>query len=262
LTLLVGIYCVQPIAYIDVLSPSRGTTGTTKKASRGGIPREIMLDSGQRVSLNDLTKQVLSDINNPTKRRAVNQVRVSSRLLETIGFDYTEKLVPGLEISFPLYHLGFRPYTPWRGSAIIIPTATGGRYPLIQKYFSGDVSGVIGESLFAYIAATVYGASSIVHFRPEKGRLLTPDFVVCNPQDILKLSPLLCLDRPNLSRSARLFVECKSSAGGQVDRGRIARGLSQLLAVLNRGDLGMLFLVQRDRPSQLLSAISVPLIRR
>jgi len=259
LTLSVGVYCIQPITYIDVISPPRGTA---RRARRGGIPWEIVLDSGQRMSLNDLTNQVLSDINNPAKRRTVNQVRVSSRLLETIGFDYADKLVPGLEVSFPLYHLGFRPYTTWRGSVAAIPTATGNRYPLIQKYFSGDVSGVIGESLFVYIAAMVYGASSIVHLRPEKGRALTPDFVVCNPQDISRLSLLLCLGSPNVSRYTRLFVECKSSAGGQVDSERIARGLSQLLAVLSRGDLGMLFLVQRDRLGQPLSAISVPLIRR
>jgi len=204
-----------------------------------------VLDSGQHTNMNNLVKQVLSNINSSVKR-TVTQVRVSSRILEVISFDYAEMLVLGLETSFPLYHLGFKPYTPWRGSVAAIPTATGNRYPLIQKRFSGDVSGVIGESLFVYIATTVYGASSIVHLRPEKGRVLTPDFVVCSSQDILKLSQLLCLDRPNISRYTRLFVECKFSASGQVDRDRVAQGLSQLFAVLDRGDWGMLFLVQRD----------------
>jgi len=259
LTMGVNVYCIQPITYINAISSSRGTTG---RARRRNIPREIVLDSGQRKSLSDLVDQVLSDINNPTKRRIINQVRVSSRILEVISFDYAEKLVLGLEISFPLYHLGFRPYTPWRGFVAIIPTATGNRYPLIQKYFSGDVSGVIGESLFVYIATTVYGASNIVHLRPEKRYMLTPDFVVCNPQDISKLSPLLCSVSPNLSRYTRLFVECKSSASGQVDRDRVMWGLSQLIAVLRRGDLGMLFLVQRDYPGQTLSTISIPLMRR
>ncbi|BEP17428.1 hypothetical protein PYJP_07800 [Pyrofollis japonicus] len=192
----------------------------------------------------------------------MRSIDIYSNILEKINFDYTEKFIPGLREAFPFYHIGYRPYTPWHSQNTNIKTATGIRYPLIQKYFSGDISGNIGESLFVYITTMIYGASRIIHLRPEKAIMLTPDFVVLDPTDIVRLSPLLCNNSPTISNYSKLFVECKTSASGQNDRNKIAKGLAQLLTTIDYGDLGILFLVQRDQPNQLLSATSIPLIRR
>ncbi len=253
--LVVNVYCIRPIIY-------NGARIRIQKNIQGVVNvYDINKNTRRTMSLNGLVSMVFIMLNS-TRRQQVTNVSVNPYILEIINSSYTEKLIPGLGGAFPLYHMGFRPYIQWGQQTRIISTVSGNRYPLIQKYFSGDVSGNIGESLFAYIAIALYKASSILHLRPAKINMLTPDFVIFNTQDIERLSPLLCLKQLKVSMHSKLFVECKASASGQIGKKRVTRGLAQLLATIDRGDLGILFLIQRDHPDQPLNAISIPLMRR
>ncbi len=73
-----------------------------------------------------------------------------------------------------------------------------------------------------------------------------------------------CLCGKHIKRIKTLEVihRVQVLASSQVDRGRVARGLAQLFVTMDRGILGVLFLMHRDQPRQPLSAISIPLIRR
>ena len=247
-----NVYCIDPLIYVDA-------TVTVRKKSISG---SVVFNTHLPINFKHLVHRITADVNTVYRKRHVTNVTVYSRILDMLSFDYAEKLVPGLGEAFPLYHMGFRPYMPWYGQVNRVQVAGGVRYSLIHKCFSGDVSGSIGESLFVYIATIIYGVSNIIHLRPEKTSMLTPDFVVYDVSDVLKLRPLLCLDSLNVSRTSKLFIECKASAGDKVDPKRIAKGLAQLFTVMDYGDLGILFLLQRDTSSQLFHVISVPLIRR
>ena len=112
-----------------------------------------------------------------------------------------------------------------------------------MKYFSGDVSGVIAESLFVYIASRCchIDINSIIHLRPEKSRYLTPDFVVEGKNNVRNLLNCMCC-LPEVLDWSLLFVECKGFASN-INPDRIWRGLGQLVEVLNHDYIGMLFIV-------------------
>jgi len=234
----VDVYCIDPIVYNQI--PDESKVGKNAR----NVSRALKLYPRHVVSFN-----------------------VYPRVIESLNFIYTEKFVPGLDYAFPLYNIGFKPhlglnYLMGFASSRGIRTSSGLRYPLISKYFSGDVSGVIGESLFVYVALLVYGVHSIIHLRPEKVRLPTSDFVVTMPRDIVRLSPLLCQRYVYPSNNSRLFVECKSTVNTEIDHYRVKHGLFQLYNMLNSGDFGLLFVVHKDWSTNRFVVKTVPLIRR
>lgn len=157
-------------------------------------------------------------------------------ILEYLNIRYTEKQVKGIDDNFDLYNLGVRirhlvPSTP-------LPT---GRSYMTEKAFSGDVSGDIGESVFAYFLTEELGINGIKisHLRPEKIRKrLTPDFIIFEQNADLTNFFGCPYNLP-------LYAEVKSSTG-IVDKKRIKDALSQLKAIMPVGSYGLLFLLQKS----------------
>ena len=247
-------------------------------ASRGGGARVrpgaqrtrtgiVTLQGGRKVSLSLLAQQIISNIASGHRLHRVGTVQVHRHILDIIDSHYTEKFTPSLGIVFPSYYYGVKPYLATSAlSPHVVTTAAGPRYPLIQKSFSGDVSGNIGESLFICVAGYIYGIDTryIIHLRPEKKQMFTPDFVVIRRHDAQAMTTRIlrqvCYHCPRFPIN-KLFVECKASMSGMVGKERVVSGLAQLLTVLNRGDAGILFLVQRRNQGSPLHAVLVPLLR-
>jgi len=167
--------------------------------------------------------------------------QVNPLQLEHCNLRYSEKQVTRIDENFQNYSLGTRfrlnvPFTNPPGRL---------RY-LINKFFSGDVSGDIGEALFAYFLINVMSVKSyeIGHTRPAKRRgALTPDFIV--DDNSLCLSSIL----PN-NYLPPLLAEIKSFTG-QIDPIRISHALAQLKMGLSNSTLkGILFLVVRNEARQ------------
>jgi len=118
---------------------------------------------------------------------------------------------------------------------------------LIEKFFSGDVSGDIGEALFAYFLIDVMNltSSQIGHTKPVKrGGYLTTDFVVWD--NFHRLTSVLQKSNYGLP----LLGEVKAFTG-QIDSSRIGHGLAQLkMAIANSTLIGLLFLVVRNQQRQ------------
>jgi len=168
--------------------------------------------------------------------------RVNLRLLEYCNTRFSEKQVKRIDENFHDYSFGTRfrlrqpPQNPPRRL----------RY-LIEKFFSGDVSGDIGEALFAYFLMSVMNltSSQIGHTRPVKRRgYLTPDFVVWDSSR--RLASVLQKSNYRLP----LLAEVKAFTG-LIDPARIAHGLAQLqMAIANSTLIGLLFLVVRNEQRQ------------
>ena len=94
--------------------------------------------------------------------------------------------------------------------------------------------------------------------RPQKQRgHLTPDFVVIGLSEIAKLSSLLCGRNPS---SELLYVECKTTFSGTIERNRILKGLNQLIRVMERGSTGLLFIVHRRDGARSQSSIVIQVL--
>jgi hypothetical protein len=163
---------------------------------------------------------------------------VNPVLFEQFNFQYSEKQVTRIDDNFFYYSLGtrFRIQSPSQSPPRRI------RY-LIRKSFSGDVSGDIGEALFAYFMIQEMGVHNdrLGHTRPEKKRnLLTPDFVVLERTSAL--SALLQTSNYPLP----ILAEVKGFTGF-VDRTRVSHALGQLQALGSNPSLfGMAFLATRN----------------
>lgn len=167
---------------------------------------------------------------------------VSPRLLEHYNIQYSEKQVKRIDENFYDYSLGtrFRLRVPPQNPPKRL------RY-LIQKYFSGDVSGDIGEALFSYFLIEEMNVKPycIGHTRPEKRRhFLTPDFVVWDISfDLADL-----LNKQNYPLP--ILGEVKGFTGN-VDWPRISHALSQLgTLIANTSLIGLAFLAARNESRQ------------
>lgn len=167
---------------------------------------------------------------------------VSLRLFEYYNVKFSEKQVKRIDENFYNYSLGtrFRLKVPLQNPPRRL------RY-LIQKFFSGDVSGDIGEALFAYFLIEEMNLSSsyIGHTRPDKrGGYLTPDFVVWD--NSFNLASILQKNKYALP----LLAEVKAFTG-QIDPVRIGHGLAQLKTLISNSSLvGLLFLAVRNEQRQ------------
>jgi len=167
---------------------------------------------------------------------------VSLRLFEYYNVKFSEKQVKRIDENFYDYSLGtrFRLKVPLQNPPRRL------RY-LIQKFFSGDVSGDIGEALFAYflIEEMNLRPSYIGHTRPDKrGGYLTPDFVIWD--NSFNLASILQRNRYALP----LLAEVKAFTG-QIDPIRIGHGLAQLKMLISNSSLvGLLFLAVRNEQRQ------------
>jgi len=180
-------------------------------------------------------KNIASNLSTSTLHRSFY---VNPRLLEYYNTQFSEKQVKRIDENFYDYSLGTR----FRLNVPVPRPPRRLRY-LIQKSFSGDVSGDIGEALFAYFLVHEMQISRFLigHTRPEKKRgFLSPDFIICAS------SPNLTsfLQKPVLPLP--ILGEVKGFTGS-IDAGRIYHALLQLRRlILNQSLVGLLFLAMRN----------------
>jgi hypothetical protein len=166
---------------------------------------------------------------------------------------FSEKQVKRIDENFHDYSLGTR----FSLNQPIQNPPRRLRY-LIEKFFSGDVSGDIGEALFAYFLINVINLmpSQIGHTKPVKrSGYLTTDFVVWD--NLYRLTSVLQKSNYGLP----LFAEVKAFTS-QIDPSRIGHGLAQLkMAIANSTLIGLLFLVIRNQQQQRYDAYLIEVER-
>jgi hypothetical protein len=171
---------------------------------------------------------------------------VNLRLLEYCNSKFSEKQVSRIDENFHQYSLGtkFPLNVPLRN----VPAGVS---CLVKKFFSGDVSGDIGEALFAYFLLIEMKIESyrIAHTRPGKrGAFLVPDFLIWD--DSFKLRTLVGTNQ----YPSPLLAEVKGFTGS-LDVVRVSHALEQLKTlILNSQYLGMVFLAVRNESQQRYNA--------
>jgi hypothetical protein len=170
--------------------------------------------------------------------------QVNPMQLEHCNTMFSEKKVDRIDDNFNSYSIGTR--FSFRLNTPIINPPRNLDY-LTFKFFSGDVSGDIGEALFSYLLINILSLqpSWIGHTRPAKNAgALTPDFVVWD--QLFSVVNLL----PYTTRVIPLLAEVKAFTG-QIDYKRISLGLQQMQTGLaNTVFLGLLFLAVRNQLHQ------------
>ena len=165
----------------------------------------------------------------------IREFNVNRTALEIYSRGYTDKRIVGIDRNFADYRIGGRLSSPVR-----LPFRRL-RY-LDHKSYSGDVSGLIGESVFVYFLVEVMRLDRryIQHLRPEKNA----GFVTCD---------FLFLDFNNRLQSIipsyrnPLYAEVKSSTG-KLSGNRVSHGLSQLKDTIGSWDAhGILALVEKNQ---------------
>ena len=194
------------------------------------------------MNANQIQIQADNIVSNIQSSNIFRSFYVVPSLLEHHNIRYSEKQVKRIDENFYDYSLGTR-------FRLTVPVQTHPRRLryLIRKFFSGDVSGDIGEALFAYFLIEEMNVRpyNIGHTRPEKRRnFLTPDFVVWDRS--FRLASLLQSPKYQLP----VLGEVKGFTGN-IDSTRISHGLNQLKIVLTNTSLfGILFLATRNEGRQ------------
>jgi len=158
-------------------------------------------------------------------------------LLELYNIRYAEKWVKKIDENFLEYHSGSRPL-------LHIPTHQSPRNLryLSTKFFSGDVSGMIAESLFIYLLAYLnVDINSVGHLRPYKRRAaFLPDFVIYDRN--LAATQLISTSNYQLP----IYAEVKGSTH-VVDERRLGKALCQLNRVIYTSqDRGLIFIAYKN----------------
>lgn len=153
--------------------------------------------------------------------------------LEQYNIRYTEKWIRNIDANFLDYNLAVRKpalITPYRK----LPRNL--RY-LHYKYFSGDVSGMIAESIFINLLDHLgVNVNLVGHLRPlkSKGEFL-PDFVIWDQSSAL--TRLVTSGSFNVP----VFAEVKSSTES-LKKSQLAKAITQLKKVLsNQNQCGLIF---------------------
>ncbi len=201
------------------------------------------------MSANQIQSQAENIVSTLQTSKIFRSFYVVPSLFECHNIRYSEKQVKRIDENFYDYSLGtkFRLNVPPQSQPRTL------RY-LIRKYFSGDVSGDIGEALFAYFLIDEMNVRPycVGHTRPEKRRnFVTPDFVIWDSS--FRLAGLL------QSRMYPLPVlgEVKGFTGN-IDSTRISHGLGQLKMPIGSTSLfGILFLAVRNEWRQGYDAYTI-----
>jgi hypothetical protein len=169
-------------------------------------------------------------------------VDIDPDVLEVLNQHYSEKWVSRIDENFYAYNFQQKPRL--RQTSRASGKVTKKMY-LSLKNYSGDVSGMIAESLFLYFLREVgIEENKIGHLRPLKGKQpYAPDFVIWDGK-------IFNNPKVQLNRECRLpvFAEVKGSIRGDlVDK--LARALIQLKNFVNGSHCGLIF-VARKTPNQ------------
>jgi hypothetical protein len=163
-------------------------------------------------------------------------------VLELLNQQYSEKWISRIDENFYAYNLLEKPRI--RQTSYASGKVTRKMY-LPLKNYSGDVSGMIAESLFLYILIEAgIEENKIGHLRPIKGKQpFAPDFVIWDNKIFDKLKPW-----QNRRCKLPVFAEVKGSTRADlVDK--LARALIQLKNFVNNSHCGLIF-VARKTPNQ------------
>jgi hypothetical protein len=159
-------------------------------------------------------------------------------LLELYNVRYTEKWVKKIDENFLEYHSGSRPLLNFP----TYPLPRNLKY-LSTKFFSGDVSGMIAESLFIYLLDHLgVNVNLVGHLRPYKrGRAaFLPDFVIWDRS--LVTTPLISTSNCQLP----IYAEVKGSTCGVNER-QLQKALCQLSKVIYTSqDRGLIFIAYKN----------------
>jgi hypothetical protein len=179
-------------------------------------------------------------INDVLQRRMVQlliTLPLYPSLLEVYNIRYTEKWVRRIDENFLEYHSGLRPLLnlPFHQ----LPRNL--RY-LSAKFFSGDVSGMIAESLFIYLLDNLgVNINSVGHLRPYKNKAaFLPDFVIWDKN--IATTALISTSNYQLP----IFAEVKGSTY-VIGKQRLEKALCQLNRVVRTSqDRGLIFMAYKN----------------
>lgn len=189
--------------------------------------------------LSQISRSISLAANRNVNSTQIGNINIDLLVLELINLGYTEKQITGIDDNVIMYNWGIRLslYTP------PIPPPPPVSY-LYEKYFSGDLSGVIGESVFVYYLTENLGISPyyIAHLRPQKRKdELSPDFIIYDRSK--KLASLL----GTTNYQDKIYAEVKGCMG-DIDDKRIERAIMQLSRlVTSSNQYGLIFLLNRPR---------------
>lgn len=184
------------------------------------------------------TQQIVSDCLAGKNLNYVRTLSIYPGLLEYYNIRYTEKWVRRIDENFLEYSTGTKP------PSLNIPPI---RLPknlryLSDKFFSGDVSGMIAESLFIYFLDELKVNITLVgHLRPlKRAKAYLPDFVIWDN------SPTLRQLISTSNYKIPIYAEVKGSTGG-ITKEPLVKALIQLNKIITKNaERGIIFLAFRD----------------
>jgi hypothetical protein len=187
-------------------------------------------------------KSIIFDISRQINKHHLITLQLYPGLFELYNVRYTEKWVKRIDENFLEYHAGSRP-------SLNVPSRQLPRNLkyLSTKFFSGDVSGTIAESLFIYFLHSIgIDINFVGHLRPHKREdLFTPDFIIYD-EKILNARigniPLISISNCRLP----IYAEVKGSTS-QIKEDRIEKALLQLNQVIRESqDCGLIFIAYKN----------------
>jgi len=206
---------------------------------------QVYLRSGH-IALHHLTERQIDEkasniVSSISAFPPLDSFRVNRTVLENYNRWYTEKRIHGIDRHFLDYSGGVVALS----SQPSIPPPRHLRY-LDSRFYSGDVSGQIGESLFVYflVERRRLNRRNIGHLRPQKlASYLTCDYLIWDRRQVL--SSII-----QGMYSSPLYAEVKSSTG-DLTEGSVSHGLCQLKeSIGNTSKHGLLSLVSRKQETQ------------
>ncbi|MEM2129049.1 MAG: hypothetical protein QXZ70_00470 [Candidatus Bathyarchaeia archaeon] len=182
-------------------------------------------------------RNVADDVVTGRNMSNITNLQISSGLLEQYNIRYTEKWVKRIDENFYEYYYGSRP-------SLNVPHASRTHQfsYIADKFFSGDVSGMIAESLFVYLLQTLgININRVAHLRPHKRKsAFMSDFAIWDRGK--SIGSLITATNFNLP----IYAEVKGSTGN-IGKERIGKAINQLSQVItNKLSCGLVFLAFKN----------------
>ena len=180
-------------------------------------------------------QNIINDIIQNNNISNLIKLHIYPNLLEQYNIGYTERWIKGIDKNFVMYHFGIKP-------SLIQPSQPLKNLKYLSfKFFSGDVSGMIAESLFIYLLDKLKIDIKLVgHLRPYKAKdNFVPDFIIwSNSQGLRKLISATDYELP-------IYAEVKGSTK-EISKQRLGKALSQLNKVVRNRNYGIVFLAYKN----------------
>lgn len=205
-----------------------------------------------RWTFRQIMETLADDVANSYNTSNLATLSIFPGLLEQYNIRYTEKWVRRIDENFLEYYHGLRP------ALNVPPIRTSSRRLsyLYDKFFSGDVSGMIAESLFIYLLDHLgININLVGHLRPLKRKnAFLPDFVIWDTSKAVgSLVQSTSIQPP-------LYAEVKGSTGN-IDKNRIAKAITQLHKVITQTTAcGILFLVFRESQTMVYTGTIIEVV--